>query len=370
MSRVRPLRAEDVPALGALWTRAFRRTCTPTGVERYFREVFLDPTFMGDDPASLVYEDDGGVVAGFVGALPRRMVFRGRPIRAVVTTQLMVEPGRRRGFAAFELLRSLFAGPQELTFCDGANERSQLVWERSGGEVARLYSIDWRRVLRPAGHLRQRFVSAGHARAADVAAPFCRAADAIAGHLGRLARASALGVPLGRPRAPLVIEDLPSAAVRALLDETSPSLFPSYDAESLGWLLDQAARTRGHGPLRRRLCRDAWGEAVGWYVYYAKPDGVAQVLQFGGKPRRISDVLASLFADAYAAGSVSITGQVEPRWLREITDAHATLACQSLGVLLQTRDPEISSAVQRGDAFLSRLDGEWWLRFAADPLVD
>lgn len=370
MSCVRPFRAEDLPAVGALWIRSFRRGGTPAGVQRYFREVFLDPAFSGDESASLVYEDDDGVVAGFAGALPRRMVFRGRPIRAVVATQLMVDPGRRRGFAAFDLLRALFAGPQELTFCDGANERSLHVWERSGGEVARLYSIDWQRVLRPAGHLRQRLAGAGNARAARAAAPLCRAADAVAGHLGSLQSAAALGVPLGRPRELLLTEDLSSAAVRGLLAETSRSLVPSYDAASLERLLDQAARTRGHGPLRRRLCRDAWGEAVGWYVYYAKLDGMAQVLQFGGKPRQISDVLASLFADAYAAGSVSITGQVEPRWLRELTDAHATLACRSLGVLLQTKDPEISSAVQRGDAFLSRLDGEWWLRFAADPLVD
>ncbi len=367
MSRVRPLRADDLPAVGALWMRAFRRAGTPGGVQRYFREVFLDPALAGDDPASLVYEDDAGLVAGFIGGLPRRMVFRGRPIRAVVATQLMVDPGRRHGFAAFDLLRTLFAGPQDLTFCDGANERSQHVWERSGGEVARLYSLDWQRALRPAGHLRQRFVRAGKARVARAAAPLCRAADALAGRLGRLDHAAAIGVPLGRPRAPLGTEELPCAAVRPLLDDTGPSLAPSYDAESLSWLLDRAAHTHSHGPLRRRLCRDAWGEAVGWYVYYAQPDGVAQVLQFGGKPRRISDVLASLFADAYAAGSVSITGQVEPRWLRELTDAHATLSCPSLGVLLHSRDREIAGAVQRGDAFLSRLDGEWWLRFSADP---
>jgi hypothetical protein len=370
LSGVRPLRAEDLPALGALWVRAFRRPGTPSGVERYFREVFLDQPTSGDDPASLVYEDDAGVVAGFVGALPRRMVFRGRPIRAVVATQLMVDPGRRRGLAAFDLLRALFAGPQELTFCDGANERSQHVWERSGGEAARLYSLDWLRVLRPAGYLRQRALRAGALGAAGASTPLCRAADAVAARLGGLERAAAIGVPLGRPRRRLADEDLSCAPVRALLDEASPSLRPSYDAASLAWLLDQAARTRGHGPLRRRLCRDVWGEPVGWYVYYAKPDGVAQVLQFGGKPRAIRDVLANLFADAYAAGSVAVSGQAEPRWLREITDAHARFACRSLGVLVQAKDREISGALQRGDSFLSRLDGEWWLRFASDPLVD
>lgn len=372
MSRVRPLRARDLPAVGAIWLRAFQRPGTPSGVERYFREVFLDQVPAGDEPPSLVYEDDDGAIAGFVGAIPRRMLFRDRPIRAVVTTQLMVDPARRRGLAAFDLLRTLFAGPQELTFCDGANERSQRVWERSGGEVVRLYSLDWRRVLRPAGYVRQRVARAGKARVARVTAPLCRLADGLAGSLAGLDHAAAIGVPLGRPRAALVDDELSCAAVRALLDKTPPavSLRPSYDEESLAWLLDQAARTRGKGPLRGRLCREASGEAVGWYIHYAMPDGLAQVLQIGGKSSAIGGVLANLFADAYAAGSVAVVGQAEPRWLREITDAHATFACNCLGVLVHARNRAISDAYQRGDSSISRLDGEWWLRFAADPLVE
>ena len=372
MSRVRSLRARDLPDLAGIWLRAFQRPGTPSGVQRYFREVFLDQIPAADEPPSLVYEDDEGVIAGFVGAIPRRMVFRGRPIRAVVTTQLMVDPARRHGLAAFDLLRALFAGPQELTFCDGANERSLRVWERSGGEVVRLYSLDWRRVLRPAGYVRQRFARAGRARVARVTAPLCRLADALAGSLTRLDHAAAIGVPLGRPRAALVDDELSCAAVRAILDDAVPaaSLRPSYDEESLAWLLDQAARTRGKGPLRRRLCREASGAAVGWYIYYAKPGGVAQVLQIGGKSSAIGGVLENLFADAYAAGSVAVVGQAEPRWLREITDAHATFACNSLGVLVHARDRAIADALQRGDSSISRLDCEWWLRFAADPLVD
>ena len=79
-------------------------------------------------------------------------------------------------------------------------------------------------------------------------------------------------------------------------------------------------------------------------------------------------MLAYLIADAYAAGAVAISGQAEPRWLREITDAHARFACEELGVLVQSRDREIVDAIQRGDSSLSRLDGEWWLPFATDPL--
>jgi hypothetical protein len=35
-------------------------------------------------------------------------------------------------------------------------------------------------------------------------------------------------------------------------------------------------------------------------------------------------------------------------------------------VLAQSRNPAILQAVQLGDAFLSRLEGEWWARFS-DP---
>ncbi len=352
--------------------RAFRRGATREGVERYLRQVFVDPSQREEGITSLVHEDDAGSVAGFVGALPRRMVFRGRAIRAAVATQLMVEPGQRHGFAAFELLRALFSGPQDLTFSDGANERSAAVWQRSGGEVVLLYSLDWTRVLRPASHLWHRLERSGALGPTQAAAPLCRALDAIAARVSsrvfKVDRGSALGVPFGPPKPRLTEEDMTDASVRALLAEASPSLYPSYDAPSLAWLLDQAGRTRRHGALRARLCRDPRGDAVGWYVYYAKLGGVSQALQFGGKPGAIGDVLANLFADAHRAGSVAVMGQAEPLWLRQLTDAQASLSCNSLGVLVHSRDRDIVGAVQRGDAFLSRLDGEWWLRFGADPL--
>lgn len=373
MSRIRPFRTDDVPAVAELWVRVFRRGATREGVARYLRQVFGDPPAREEGITSLVHEDDAGAVAGFVGALPRRMVFRGRAIRAAVATQLMVDPARRRPFAAFDLLRALFSGPQDSTFSDGANERSAAVWERSGGEVVRLYSLDWTRVLRPAGFLRHRIERAGALGPARAAAPLCRATDELAAHVSsrvlKIDRGSALGVPLGPPRPRLAEEVVDAAAVRALLTEARPSLYPSYDGPTLPWLLEHAAETRRHGALRARLCLDWKGEPAGWYVYYAKAGGVSQVLQFGGRRGAIGDVLTNLFSDAYRTGSVAVAGQAEPRWLREITDAQASLSCNSLGVLVHARDGEIVGAIQRGDAFLSRLDGEWWLRFGADPLV-
>jgi hypothetical protein len=33
---------------------------------------------------------------------------------------------------------------------------------------------------------------------------------------------------------------------------------------------------------------------------------------------------------------------------------------------VQSKKPEVLSAIHRGDAFLTRLEGEWWARFS-DP---
>ncbi|MEO6572242.1 MAG: hypothetical protein ABIP89_00285, partial [Polyangiaceae bacterium] len=110
------------------------------------------------------------------------------------------------------------------------------------------------------------------------------------------------------------------------------------------------------------------GEAAGWYVYYAKPFGVSQVLQFGGRQKDIPDVLRSLFHDAWNEGAVAVAGQAEPLFMKELTDQRCTFKCRTLGVLAQSRHSEILGAIHRGDSLLTRLDGEWWLRFSADPL--
>jgi hypothetical protein len=35
--------------------------------------------------------------------------------------------------------------------------------------------------------------------------------------------------------------------------------------------------------------------------------------------------------------------------------------------LLHARDPAIMASLMQGDAFFTRLEGEWWLRYQGDP---
>jgi hypothetical protein len=75
-------------------------------------------------------------------------------------------------------------------------------------------------------------------------------------------------------------------------------------------------------------------------------------------------VLDHLFHDARARGATAISGQVQPELLDAFAACHCIIRCHGLRVLIQSRRPELLAAIHRGDASLSRLDGEWGLRFS------
>src|SRR5262249_28541786 len=100
------------------------------------------------DIPSWVYLENGKVV-GTIGVIPRPMEFRGKPIRAAITTQFIVDPEHRGTPIATRLLRRCFEGPQEMTWTDGAAEPASKVWVARGCHQAPLYAFHWGRFLRP-----------------------------------------------------------------------------------------------------------------------------------------------------------------------------------------------------------------------------
>src|SRR5256712_9223051 len=101
----------DIPHLVALSQQAFHRR-ERVGAEdlaAYFERIFFHNPWVDADLPSLVYEDETGRVGGFVGVVPRRMLFRGEPIRVAVTTQLMVAP-RDGGRVRRRLMEQVLAG--------------------------------------------------------------------------------------------------------------------------------------------------------------------------------------------------------------------------------------------------------------------
>src|SRR4051812_5223476 len=152
MAEIHPLGERDIPEVVDLFARVHPREgwASQGACAAYFRELFFGNPWVD---AALPYRvaRDGGRIVGFVGVVPRPMLHRGRPLRAAVLTQLMIDPGdKRHRLAAAQLLRAALAGPQDLTLSDGANEASRRMWEACGGSALTLYGLQWRRLLRPA----------------------------------------------------------------------------------------------------------------------------------------------------------------------------------------------------------------------------
>jgi hypothetical protein len=144
------------------------------------------------------------------------------------------------------------------------------------------------------------------------------------------------------------------------------ALRPAYDMRSLAWLLDQAARNARHGKLRARAVRDGARRLIGWYLYGLRAGGVSEVIQLAAQEGCYGRVLQRLLADARRLGAAAVRGRLDPRFAREFSDRHCWLRTDGPWTLIHSRHPGVMRAITQGDAFLSRLDGEWWLRFLED----
>ncbi len=368
MARVRPFAPEDIGPVADLHQRVFGTGPSGPALDAayraYFTAIFLEHSWGDEGMTSLVYEEDQGRIAGFLGVTPRRMLLDGQRLRAAVSSQFMVEPGSRSHLAAMRLLRAFAAGPQDLSLADEANLVSRRIWEAVGGSTALLYTLYWLRPLRPAGCLVRRLEQRGRSsRLLSACASLGRLLD---GALDRLPRA-----PL-RPPVPSVSGTaLDGETLARCLSETGRRfrLRPAYDPGMLEWLFGVLAAKRGQGTFRRVLVRSAAHDPLGWYLYYSNPGGVGEVLQLGARPGAIGAVLDHLFHAAWTDGLIALTGRVEPHFVEEMAERQCLFHHRGYWTLVQSDRPGALEAIHAGEAFLSRVEGEWSMRFAPEGLA-
>jgi hypothetical protein len=125
------------------------------------------------------------------------------------------------------------------------------------------------------------------------------------------------------------------------------------------WLLTFMEQMEAHGELCKRALRDNSGKIVGWYVYYRKRGGVAEVVQIGGARQAIKDILDHLFHDAWSSGAIALHGIVDMRLMADFSDKNCFFTCRGGWTVAHSPNPELLELLNSGDAFLSRLDGEW-----------
>ena len=349
---IRPLERDDLKQVAALYEHVARsgsRT-PPPGLTRYFEEFFLDHPWVDPEIPSLVYVEDGGRIAGFLGSSVRRFERDGKPARVGVSGQLVTEPDARNRAPGAFLMREYMNGPQDLTLTDTASEVVRRIWEGVGGETFHLACVGWVRVFRPG-----QFASAYRRRAEDLGA---------AG--GTRALLAPLDGLLGRPLRPARRETRSETATAADLARHLPvvaqgaRLRPAYDDAYLEWQLGAMAAVTPRGELRVRIVRVA-GEVRGWYVYYVLPGGISQVQQIAAEERYVGEIVDDLFRDAHELGSAAVQGRIEPQLRAALAERRCLFHRAGYLALIHGRDEGVLHAVQSGRALLTRMEGEWWM---------
>jgi hypothetical protein len=362
MATLRALVEADLPQVADLHRRTFVNPGAPSADQpsdreyaAYLRDVFLTGPHPGSGFSSLVAED-GQHIVGFLGVVPRQLCAGPRRIWACVCTQFAVAP-EHRGLVGLRLIRHLFDGPQDLSITDEANDATRRLWMWAGAETLVTASLHWIRPLRPG-----RLATSALPRRLGWSA--VRAASAPVAGLLDAAAARVPHSPL-RQRAPSTVgEELDAEAMIDGLPALTAAVAvrPVYEPASLAWTLARAGGAAGRGPLRRVRVRSADGEPLGWFLYHARAGGTGDVLQVAAAEPHVRAVLDHLFFDAWQRGVAALSGRADPRHLQAYSDRWCLFTRRGPWAVGYARDSASLAAFHRGDAFFSRLDGEWCAR--------
>jgi hypothetical protein len=354
---IRACRREDIPAVVDIFARVLLKQKRLPGVDlsNYFEDLVFGGSAPDAEARSRVFVDKAGDVRGFIGIWPRRMVLQGRTIEAAAAGSLMVDRPEENPVAGARLLRSFLTGPQDLSFSETANDVSQRMWEKAGGERLPATSLDWLRVLRPTG-----FAVAIAGKAFGPARIF----RPVASGLDRLIAAS------GRNPLPSVNEatglreaDATSAEIAAIIPKLSDSyaLHPDWQMPGLPRLLAHAESKERYGKLYRRIVYDRRGEPAGCYLYYGRRGEIARVLQVLTMPGAAGVTLDSLLRHAIGIGCVAVRGRAETDLLDALLERRCILFHVS-AMVVHARDKALLAEVRTSRAMLTGLAGESWTR--------
>lgn len=358
--RLRACAMDDLPAIARLFGDVFRHTTgtPPTSLIDHLREVYFEHPWRDPAVNSQVFVSEDGRVDGFIGVLPLRLRHRGQPVRAAIAGALMVRDPAAQPMAGARLLRSFMAGPQTLSIGDTANWTSKTLWERLGGRTLPLASMEWLKILRSVSF----GVSVLRNRLPAPLRPLLAGLPILTG----LRRVRA--VPAAEhPWSAVTVDD---AAFLECFAELSSTLEITLDMddEAGRWFLAQAARQTRHGPLYRRVVRDRAGRIIGCYLIHAKRGAPAQTLQVLASPRHGEAVFASILAFALELGSNAVRGQSQPALMDAIFRARCILR-HTCATVVDTDDPALMEALERGSAPFGGFFGETWMRLVSDDFA-
>ncbi|MBX3568926.1 MAG: hypothetical protein KF914_12765 [Rhizobiaceae bacterium] len=360
MSSLRPMEPGDASSVARLYLRILkRRDRLPSpGLVETIRRFYCDGPFRQADIPSLVHVAEGEVT-GFVGVHSVPMLHRARKLRAAYCGSLMVDNRSAAPLAGAMLLKTFLAGPQDVSISETANAVAQGMWLRLRGHVLAPNSLDWVRVLRPAGFGLS--VALGSGLPSRALSPLARSIDAL--WRRRSKKGSLVQFLPDQEGRGLAVETVEPAEFLKLLDRFSgdislrPDWSNGYGEHVLAEALDKPSY--GRPVLAAAFARNRM--PVGAFLYHLEPGQVARVLQLVAAPGHMTEVLPGLFADALSRGAVGLRGRSDAA-VADAAPGQSIAFAPVASTLVHARDAELLASLRAGDGLVNGLAGERWSR--------
>lgn len=365
MDRVDCCVKDDIPTVARIHLKIFGNPNEEPseGLKSYYEMLLSGNPWCDEELPSLVYRSKDGMVEGFVGVITRRMNFKGKTIRVAIPHRLMVAPDCSSPMAVLKIIRRFLAGPQDLSLGDGANDLGKKFMEGNGATTSKIYSMNWLCFLRPFAVVRNMIGKYSVLRwLGAVSWPVCSLMDSIA-----------LNIPKSpiRPKQPdgCTTKEIDSQALLSCLGDFSKRrpLYPEYNAENIQWLWSFLESNTQRGQLRGYEVRNEKDKRVGVYLYYMNSKKLMEVMLLVAREDSHDLVFSQLMSHALDRGAIGVWGRMEPRFMQSMWDHHCFVKRGSWAVV-HAKDPEILNVINRGDAILTALEGELWLRSPGDTL--
>lgn len=354
---ITPLTIDDIDAVVSLSRKYFPRSresfisdLKKRTADLYFKDGKLLPNV-----SPIVSRSANGRVNGFLGVITKNFRYRDRMITVANCHHLMATDEARKQLMPMRLLQQFLTGPQDISFSDGSTESTRQLWKRLGGEPVIGESIYYKIPLRPASFAAGHFLKKYQNRMGDSLRFFSSCTDSIAGKMR---------IPLFyKKKTQNSFVPLSMEIIRVLMRKMEPyyMLFPDYDPsdiERLFQLLDCETR---YGTLYKVAILGANDQPIGWFIYFAQKGGVCEVIQAVSLPGKESELFDSVTWHAFSMGGVELSGRLMPRQLKTPFTTKSISLPARMWTLMRSNDIELKHAIQSGNAFMTRLEGDLWL---------
>ena len=343
-----------------------RKTGAPAtpDLERYLGSVFLEGPDHDPEIISHVHLREDEAVNGFIGVLAMPMTVAGRQVRGGVCGTLMVEDHANDPFAGARLMRGFLGGPQDLSLTETANDISTTMWRKLRGTVLPDYSLEWVRIIRPAGFLAA--VSRAAFGPARILSPLARPMDSVIRRRPSAWSHLAAAIPEGTA-ATAPSDDGETVDLLVSLTETYAAK-PAWQRASLARMVAESRRKANYGTMVRRKVLSRDGRTLGLFLYYGDAGGIGRVLQILFQPGQAGTVIDSMLADAAERGLVALRGRSMPVLLEAMLGRRCFFLHASSSIV-HARDPTLLEPFVTGKAFFNGFAGESWSRLIGDRFV-